>query len=132
MRIPRLVQDLADFWGLSAVQTTHLWGAVHQSRWSTTVAWRQVMEAYEVAHASAQDVLGTPECAPAIILTLVESLVQEKRLWRASAVPIEERLLENVTRHGQWHGLPYAPVPPTRAAVEQTVGLNRLINYYWR
>jgi|RhiMetdeSRZDD1v2_1073273.scaffolds.fasta_scaffold216415_7 hypothetical protein len=40
MRVPRLLQDLSAFWGLSGSQCKHLWRAFDQPHWFWSVRWK--------------------------------------------------------------------------------------------
>jgi hypothetical protein len=112
MRIPRILQDLSTFWGLSLTQTYDIWRALEHAHWSRPAGWKWALTAHDQARVRLPMVLGDPRYAPYAILTVVEALVHEQRLSRAAAAQIEERVLAKVTDTGQWRGMPTAPCPP--------------------
>jgi hypothetical protein len=67
------------------------------------VAWRERVIAFDPTREEPRAFLDET-CAPATLVAILESLVQEGCLARRAATAIEEKLLAHVTAHGDWNG----------------------------
>ena len=117
MTPPRALGVLCQFWGLSPAQQATWWTALAQARWTVAVQWRERVRA---ADAPCSPGLGGPppplartplpqarvlvhqQCAPAIIMDVLEALVGEGALTRSCASALEEHILRAVNAQGQW------------------------------
>jgi len=127
MRRRDLRGQLWDFWALPSPLRSHLERALDHAQSAPVRAWKAKLAALTYTGTPVRVALRQPICRPVVLLRVVEALVEERRLSRAQAIPIEERLLRCNDASGSWYGM--EPLPSLEA---QPMDLARLIELYWR
>ena len=84
------------------------WRAIVRAQWSASVAWRQAFLTFarrQDTEFIERDLVCTffmRHCTPADLITLLEALRQERVLLAHDALRIEEHLLAQADKDGQW------------------------------
>jgi hypothetical protein len=99
---PKIWMVLCRFWRLPGGLTRAWWQAVSLAQWSRAQELRQQLLLFQTT------TLGTPKhlihavCAPAKIVDVIEDLVREGRLSRATGTMVEKHVLRCVSKQGTW------------------------------
>jgi hypothetical protein len=91
--------------GVPPALAERVWASFAASRWTRPTALRQWL----VVQPYVDLVQFRRQVPPAVLLTALEDLVRERRLWRAHASALEEYLLGTVQANGHWRGDPAPP-----------------------
>ena len=104
---PRLWYTFRRYFGLHADAATQWWAALVQSKAPRAVQWLRQLQFYDAKPQWNQQ----PEAIqsyvvrsmpPAVIVHVLEDLVEEGLLSRARATALQEAVLERVDAAGQW------------------------------
>jgi|SRR6516165_990692 hypothetical protein len=120
---PPIVTALAESWGLPEHERMSFWRGLCAATWSEPVQFREALIGF---HPDAQDARSFVErqCHPRRVVTVIESLVAEGYLTRATASRIERRLEETPGWGSGWQW-------ETTDEDLQGDGLCRVIEHYW-
>jgi len=93
---------LMDYWHVPASLAVTWWRALGHSRHARALAVRQAVLLFDAAPVAEVYYLIHGVCAPQAVIKVLETLVEEGRLARSQATAIEEAVLGNVDREGEW------------------------------
>jgi hypothetical protein len=85
-------------WGTARPLAERTWSALMASRFTTPTALRQWVQAQLYVNPNHF----RQHFSPHAVVEVLETLVHEKRLWRAQATALEDSLLTTVTATGAW------------------------------
>jgi hypothetical protein len=120
---PAVFVTLTTSWGMPEHERYSFWRGLSQARWSETVQFREDLVHFTPVSDTVTRMFLETACSPPRLMRVLEWLVQEGCMTRATASRIENRLLASPwCDHWQvWQDIP---------ADDQD--LNRTINRYWR
>ena len=93
---------LMDYWQVPASLAVTWWRALACSHHARALAVRQAVLFFEAAPVAEAYHLVYGVCVPQAVIEVLEALVDEGQLPRSQATAIEEALLRNVDREGEW------------------------------
>ena len=99
---PRVWGMLMDYWQVPASLAVTWWRALARSHHTRALAVRQAVLLFDAAPVAEAYHLVYGACAPHAVIEVLEALVDEKQLPRSQATAIEEVVLRNVDREGEW------------------------------
>ena len=99
---PRVWGMLMDYWQVPASLAVTWWRALARSHHARALAVRQAVLLFDAAPVAEAYHLVHGVCAPQAVIEVLEALVEERQLPRSSATAIEEAVLRNVDREGEW------------------------------
>jgi hypothetical protein len=91
-----------DYWQVPASLAVTWWRALACSHHARALAVRQAVLLFEAAPVAEAYHLVYGVCVPQAVIEVLEALVDEGQLPRSQATAIEEALLRNVDREGEW------------------------------
>jgi len=99
---PRVWGMLMDYWQVPASLAVPWWQALGHSHHARALAVRQAVLLFDAAPVAEAYHLVYGVCAPQAVIEVLEALVAEGQLPRSQATAIEEAVLRNVDREGEW------------------------------
>jgi hypothetical protein len=93
---------LMDYWQVPASLAVTWWRALGRSHHGRALAVRQAVLLFDAAPVAEAYHLVYGVCAPHALIEVLEALVDEGQLPRSQATAIEEAVLRNVDREGEW------------------------------
>jgi len=99
---PRVWGMLMDYWQVPASLAVPWWQALGHSHHARALAVRQAVLLFDAAPVAEAYHLVYGVCAPQAVIEVLEALVDEGQLPRSQATAIEEAVLRNVDREGEW------------------------------
>src|ERR1043166_144762 len=99
---PRVWGMLMDYWQVPASLAVTWWRALARSHHARALAVRQAVILFDAAPVAEAYHLVYGVCAPQAVIEVLEALVDEGQLPRGQATAIEEAVLRNVDREGEW------------------------------
>jgi hypothetical protein len=101
--LPCMWGILMEYWQVPAALAWIWWQALSQSYHPRALAVRQAVLLFDAAPVAEAYHLVCGVCAPQAVMEVIEALVDEDQLSRSQATAIEEAVLRNVDREGEWH-----------------------------
>ena len=99
---PRVWGILMDYWQVPASLAVTWWRALGRSHHARALAVHQAVLLFDAAPVAEVYHLVYSVGAPPAVIEVLEALVDEGQLPRSQATAIEETVLRNVDREGQW------------------------------
>ena len=99
---PRVWGILMDYWQVPAALAVTWWQALGRSHHARALAVRQAVLLFDAAPVVEAYHLVYGACVPQAVIEVLEALVAEGQLPRSHATAIEEAVLCNVDREGEW------------------------------
>jgi hypothetical protein len=99
---PRVWGMLMDYWQVPTSLAETWWWALGRSHHARALALRQAVLLFDAAPVAEVYHLVHGVCAPQAVIEALEALVDEGQLPRSQATAIEEAVLRNVDREGEW------------------------------
>jgi hypothetical protein len=99
---PRVWGMLMDYWQVPDSLTVTWWRALGRSHHARALAIRQAVLLFDATPVAEAYHLVYGVCAPQAVIEVLEALVDEGQLPRSHATAIEEAVLRNVDREGEW------------------------------
>ena len=99
---PRVWGVLMDYWQVPIALAVTWWHALGRSHHARALAVRQAVLLFDAAPVAEAYHLVYGVCAPQAVIEVLEALVDEGQLPRSQATAIEEAVLHNVDREGEW------------------------------
>jgi hypothetical protein len=99
---PRVWDMLMDYWQVPDSLTVPWWRALGRSHHARALAIRQAVLLFDAAPVAEVYHLVYGVCAPQAVIEVLEALVDERQLPRGQATAIEEAVLRNIDREGEW------------------------------
>jgi len=93
---------LMDYWQVPASLAVTWWRALGRSHHARALAVRQTVLLFDAAPVAEAYHLVYGVGAPQDVIEVLEALVDEEQLLRSQATAIEEAVLRNVDREGEW------------------------------
>jgi len=93
---------LMDYWQVPVSLAAPWWLALGRSHYTQALAVRQAILLFDAAPVAEIYHLINGVCAPQSVIEVLEVLVNEGQLPRSQATAIEEAVLCNVDREGEW------------------------------
>ena len=99
---PHVWGMLMDYWQVPASLAVPWWQALGRSQHARALAVRQAVFLFDAAPVAEAYHLVYGVCAPQAVIEVLEALVDEGQLPRSQATAIEEAVLRNIDREGEW------------------------------
>jgi hypothetical protein len=99
---PRVWDMLMDYWQVPASLAVTWWRALGRSHHARALAVHQAVLLFDAAPVAEAYHLVYGVCAPQAVIEVLEALVDEGQLPRSQVTAIEEAVLRNVDREGEW------------------------------
>ena len=99
---PRVWGILMDYWQVPASLDVTWWQSLDHSYHARALAIRQAVLLFDAAPVAEVYSLVYGVCVPQAVIEVLEALVDEGQLPRSQATAIEEAVLRNVDREGEW------------------------------
>ncbi len=99
---PHVWGMLMDYWQVPASLAVPWWQALGRSQHARALAVRQAVLLFDAAPVAEAYHLVYGVCAPQAVIEVLEALVDEGQLPRSQATAIEEAVLCNIDREGEW------------------------------
>ena len=99
---PRVWGMLMDYWQVPESLAATWWRALGCSHHARALAIHQAVLLFDAAPVAEAYHLVYGVCAPQAVIEVLEALVGEGQLPRSHATAIEEAVLRNVDREGEW------------------------------
>jgi hypothetical protein len=99
---PRVWGMLMDYWQVPESLAVTWWRALGRSHHARALAVHQAVLLFDAAPVAEAYHLVYGVCAPQAVIEVLEALVDEGQLPRSHATAIEEAVLGNVDREGDW------------------------------
>jgi hypothetical protein len=93
---------LMDYWQVPASLAVTWWWALGRSHHARALAIHQAVLLFDAAPVAEAYHLVYGVCAPQAVIEVLEALVDEEELPRGQATAIEEAVLRNIDREGEW------------------------------
>src|SRR4030095_1351185 len=103
---------LMDYWQVPESLAATWWRALGCSHHARALAIHQAVLLFGAGPVGAACHLVYGVCAPQAVIEVLEALVGEGQLPRSHATAIEEAVLRNVDREGEWRGARCSAVWP--------------------
>ena len=100
--LPYVWGMLMDYWQVPASLAVPWWQALGRSQHARALAVRQEVLLFDAAPVAEAYHLVYGVCAPQAVIEVLEALVEEGQLPRSQATAIEEAVLRNIDREGEW------------------------------
>lgn len=99
---PRVWGMLMDYWQVPTSLAVPWWRALGRSHHPRALAVRQAVLLFDAAPVAEAYHLVHGVCVPQAVMEVLEGLVDGGQLPRSQATAIEEAVLRNVDREGEW------------------------------
>jgi len=91
-----------DYWQVPASLAVTWWWALGRSQHARALAIHQAVLLFDAVPVAEAYHLVYGVCAPQAVIEVLEALVDEGELPRGQATAIEEAVLRNIDREGEW------------------------------